>query len=151
GVDIVKVGIFSSEISDEVLSVIKKINTSGIKIVLVFFADLEVKFNNINKLSGSGIKGIMLDTANKERGSLRTILSDKQLIHFVDQMCSAGLMTGLAGSLQISDIEYLLAMDPDYLGFRGALCHRSERTAIIDEMAVRRIRAMIPKKNMMNV
>ncbi|MBM2830561.1 MAG: hypothetical protein HW411_1351, partial [Gammaproteobacteria bacterium] len=41
-------------------------------------------------------------------------------------------------------IEPLLQLNPDYLGFRGALCRKQQRQQAIDVMAVHRIRAMIP-------
>ena len=149
GVDIIKVGIFSSEISEDVLSVINEKTKSGINVVLVLFADLNPKLTDFNDLVVAGISGVMLDTANKEQGSLRTILSDNQLMLFAEQARSAGLMAGLAGSLRSEDIEPLLAMDPDYLGFRGALCRQLQRVGMIDALAVRRIRAMIPKTKLL--
>ena len=145
GVDIIKVGIFSDNISKDILSVLDEKINSGINIVLVLFADLITKSNNFDELATAGISGVMLDTANKMQGSLRTILSDKQLMLFVEQAHSAGLMAGLAGSLRLEDIESLLTLEPDYLGFRGALCRRAQREAALDILAVRRIRAMIPK------
>lgn len=146
GVDIIKVGIFSSEISEDILAVINEKTKSGINVVLVLFADLNPKLTDFNNLVVAGVSGIMLDTANKEQGSLRTILSDKQLMLFVKQAHSAGLMTGLAGSLRLKDIEPLLVLNPDYLGFRGALCQQLQRVEMIDALAVRRIRTMIPNQ-----
>jgi len=145
GVDIIKVGIFSSDIPADILAVISEQTKTGINVVLVLFADLNPKLSDFNELVVAGISGVMLDTANKEQGSLRTILSDNQLMLFVEQARSAGLMAGLAGSLQLEDIEPLLAIDPNYLGFRGALCQQLQRVEMIDALAVRRIRAMIPK------
>jgi len=146
GVDIIKVGIFSSEISADILAAINEQTKTGTHVVLVLFADLNPKFTDFNQLVEAGISGVMLDTANKEQGSLRTILSDKQLMLFVKQAHSAGLMTGLAGSLRLKDIEPLLALNPDYLGFRGALCQQLQRVEMIDALAVRRIRTMIPNQ-----
>jgi len=148
GVDIIKVGIFSSDIPADILTVINEKTKTGINVVLVLFADFNPKFTAFNKLVVAGISGVMLDTANKEKGSLRTILSDNQLMLFIKQARSAGLMTGLAGSLRLKDIKPLLAMDPHYLGFRGALCQQLQRVEMIDALAVRRIRAMIPKKEL---
>jgi (5-formylfuran-3-yl)methyl phosphate synthase len=39
---------------------------------------------------------------------------------------------GLAGSLSISDIPRFAKINPDYLGFRGALCHNSARKNGLD-------------------
>ena len=148
GVDIVKVGIFSGNLPGEFLKIIEKQAQSGIKIVLVMFADLSFQPLDIEKLADTGVMGIMLDTANKESGSLRTILDDNQLMLFVKQVQDIGLMAGLAGSLRLDDISPLLALKPDYLGFRGALCQELQRVAMIDALAVRRIRSMIPKPHL---
>ena len=56
------------------------------------------------------------------------------------------LMTGLSGSLEAPDMPRLLPFAPDFLGFRGALCSRSQRTASIDAQAVAQIRALIPEE-----
>ncbi len=144
GIDIVKVGIFAEEISSEVLLTVRELAKNGIEIVLVFFADKSPRLGNFNNLAEAGVYGVMLDTADKTKGTLRSILCDKTLMEFVTQAKSAGLMAGLAGSLQVNDIEPLLQLKPDYLGFRGALCQQYRREQAIDVMAVHRIRAMIP-------
>ena len=144
GIDIVKIGIFAEKIPEEVLLTISGLTKSGIDIVLVFFADKIPQSNNFNELADAGVLGVMLDTADKTKGSLRSILCDKTLMQFIAQARSAGLMTGLAGSLRVNDIEPLLQLNPDYLGFRGALCQEQQREQAIDVMAVHRIRAMIP-------
>ena len=151
GADIIKVGIFSNNISNDVINVLGKQAGDGIKIVLVIFADLSFQPVDFEKLANVGVMGVMLDTANKESGSLRSILNDKQLKLFVEQAQTQGLMTGLAGSLRLDDINPLLALRPDYLGFRGALCHELQRVAMIDALAVRRIRSMIPKLNIAEI
>jgi dihydroneopterin aldolase len=38
----------------------------------------------------------------------------------------------------------LLALAPDIIGFRGALCHGARRSAELDSAACRRIRGLIP-------
>jgi len=52
----------------------------------------------------------------------------------------------LSGSLEAPDIPRLLPFAPDFLGFRGALCDRSQRTAAIDAEAVKHIRSLIPEE-----
>ena len=39
----------------------------------------------------------------------------------------------------------LLPLDPDYLGFRGSLCHGRMREGAIDPSSVRMIRDLIPR------
>jgi uncharacterized protein (UPF0264 family) len=145
GVDIVKVGLFERVIDQSLLDVFREKSEQGIEIVVVLFAENHPDFDLLEDLAATGIKGVMLDTAMKGNGTLRTILNDNVLKYFVDQAQSADLMTGLAGSLVLGDIEPLLLLDPDYLGFRGALCREHQRIEEIDEMSVHRIRSRIPK------
>ena len=58
---------------------------------------------------------------------------------------ACGLFAGLAGALRADDVPALLALEPDYLGFRSALCNQARRTAGLDMAACRRIRACIPR------
>ena len=53
-------------------------------------------------------------------------------------------MAGLAGSLEAPDVPRLLLLEPDYLGFRGALCVGRDRTARIDPGSIAVIRELIP-------
>ena len=144
GVDIVKVGLFDDYLDQPLLDVFREKSGLGMEIVIVLFADKNPDFAAIKKLAETGIKGVMLDTAIKKNGTLRTILKDSVLRCFVDQARAEGLMTGLAGSLALDDIDPLLLLDPDYIGFRGALCREHQRIEAIDEMSVHRVRNRIP-------
>jgi dihydroneopterin aldolase len=144
GVDIVKVGVFDRTMPAEILDIIKEHARTGIRIVLVFFADLKPELNNLSLLADAGVYGVMLDTADKTNGSLRTIINDNMLGDFVRLANSCGLMTGLAGSLKLADIQPLLKLNPDYLGFRSALCDKHQRKSTIDMQAAHNVRAMIP-------
>ena len=144
GVDIIKVGVFAEAMPDDVLRTIADYAQTGVRIVLVFFADLKPALNDLSLLPALGIYGIMLDTADKSNGSLRTIIKDKALQEFVSKARACGLMTGLAGSLKLMDIKPLLKLGPDYLGFRSALCDRQQRRGTIDLHSARTVRAMIP-------
>lgn len=144
GVDIVKVGVFGDAGDDEVLEVLCGQAHCGTRIVLVLFAENFNGHIDYRRLAGAGIHGVMLDTCDKASGSLRQKLSDEVLARFVQQAAAAGLMTGLAGSLTLDDIAPLLINEPDYLGFRGALCRQRQRTNMIDKEAVDKVRSMIP-------
>ncbi len=139
GVDIVKVGVFADEISESVISVLADFSARGMRIVLVYFAEQWRGDLNREALLRSGVMGVMLDTRDKSSGSLISRLDQAGLAKFVRQSQQAGLIAGLAGSLRESDISGLLALTPDYLGFRGALCGDAGRAAQIDGAAVRRI------------
>ncbi len=150
GVDIIKVGVFD-ELTDDVIASLKEQAINGAKgfngkqftIVIVFFADKGLDLDKISGLAKAGVRGVMLDTADKTKGNLRTHMQDKEIQSFVAQAKSYGLLAGLAGSLRASDIAPLLEMEPDYLGFRGALCQDNCRIQRIDSSAVRKIRSLV--------
>jgi dihydroneopterin aldolase len=52
-------------------------------------------------------------------------------------------LTGLAGSLQVTDIPLLSALAPDYLGFRTALCHDGRRTSRLSASAIDKVRTQL--------
>lgn len=147
GVDIIKVGVFAKSVTAGILQVIRRFADSGCRIVLVYFADLKPELDDLSALADAGVYGVMLDTADKSNGNLRTILADNELEYFVRAAQASGLMAGLAGSLQLRDIKPLLGIKPDFLGFRSALCIGHQRKMHIDEDAVNRIRSMIPLAN----
>jgi (5-formylfuran-3-yl)methyl phosphate synthase len=85
----------------------------------------------------------MLDTADKRRGGLRAHRGEPQLKEFVTAAREKSLWCGLAGSLKLADIDALLPLAPDYLGFRGALCDGERRTAQLDRDAFVTVRRAI--------
>ncbi len=154
GVDIIKVGIFD-DLTDEVIASLKQqaikgakgINGKQFTIVIVFFVDKGIDSEKISDLAKAGIRGVMLDTADKTKGNLRSNMQDKEIQDFVSQTKSYGLLAGLAGSLKSSDIAPLLKIEPDYLGFRGALCQDSSRIQALNSSSVRNIRSLITNAN----
>jgi uncharacterized protein (UPF0264 family) len=85
----------------------------------------------------TGIKGVMLDTAEKgaQARALPDIFTGAELTRFVAEVHAGDGFAGLAGCLRIDDIEPLVATGADVLGFRGALCHGS-RNGMLDGQAV---------------
>jgi dihydroneopterin aldolase len=96
-------------------------------------------------MASSGFAGAMVDTAHKSGGRLLDHMSVAALGGFVDACRRNGVMAGLAGSLEAPDVPRLLVLEPDVLGFRGALCRDQDRTGRIDPTAVEAIRALIPE------
>ena len=86
------------------------------------------------------LRGVMMDTAGKDSGSLLTHRSTDELTRFVQSARNLGLLTGLAGSLKQQDIDMLLPVQPDYIGFRTALCKNLIRTNPVSEQAIISIR-----------
>ncbi len=139
GVDIVKVGWFPGGDQAGCLQALAAAAKRGVRLVAVMFADRQPDFELVGRLADCRVAGSMLDTADKQGGSLRRHLPDHRLRDFVRHCSNAGLMSGLAGSLLIEDIAPLVRLRPDYLGFRGALCAGDRKTALdpVQLMAVR--------------
>jgi (5-formylfuran-3-yl)methyl phosphate synthase len=145
GVDIVKVGLFDRVHRSALFQALAAQAQSGARLVVVLFADREPEPETVLvAIAEGGLMGVMLDTADKQGGSLRDCCSDSQLAGFVKKGKELGLVTGLAGSLRNEDIEPLLHLGPDYLGFRGALCSDRSRYQAIDPVAVKYVRTQIP-------
>jgi uncharacterized protein (UPF0264 family) len=101
GVNIVKAGVFNNHLSTEYMDILVNMSESGIAIVLVFFADIGYLLDDIRALSATGVKGVMLDTANKSSGSLLSLLDGNQLADFVRTAHEHQLLAGLAGSSRL--------------------------------------------------
>ncbi|MGH8479165.1 MAG: (5-formylfuran-3-yl)methyl phosphate synthase [Gammaproteobacteria bacterium] len=145
GVDIVKVGLFGPARRREVLRALGEEPRARASIVVVLFADREADLTaDLAEIARQGLHGVMLDTCDKAGRGLRAYRHDEALGRFVAAARGFGLRTGLAGSLGAADIDPLLALAPDYLGFRGALCGARGREGAIDAGAVLDIRTRIP-------
>jgi (5-formylfuran-3-yl)methyl phosphate synthase len=131
GVDYVKVGLFSTENLEDFLLAMSRLARRH-ALIAVLFADRAPPLERLERFAAGGIKGIMLDTADKTGGSLLTHLSLARLEQFLSGARSLSLLSGLAGSLRLGDIPLLLPLSPDYLGFRGALCRGTKRTLRLD-------------------
>ena len=150
GVDIVKIGIDPNRADKaswrEITGMLRVRDADpAVSLVAVLLADDVLPIDWVDVLSLSGFQGVMLDTGDKRRGSLRTRHRDTELKRFVEYAHSLNLFCGLAGSLRIEDIAPLLAMSPDYLGFRGALCRDTDRIAQLDIDAFRAVRSRVPR------
>lgn len=139
GVDIVKIGFFGQMHHAECLAALKPLAQKN-KLIAVLFADESPNLSLLPTMAQAGFYGVMLDTANKSHGHLQTHLNLNALNRFVSMAKSLGLEAGLAGSLQMSHIQDLSTTHPSYLGFRGALCDKAQRTANLKPDKVRQIK-----------
>lgn len=139
GVDLVKVGLFGSHGHADCISALAGEARAGVRLVAVLFADATPDLGVLPLLAQSGFHGVMLDTASKDGRRLRHHLDDAVLRDFVGTARAQGLLVGLAGSLAADDIPVLARMQPDYLGFRGALCLQGTRTRALDPMQLRHV------------
>jgi uncharacterized protein (UPF0264 family) len=140
GIDYVKIGFFPSGDWQACIDSLQVLAGQGVALVAVLFADTQPDFAIIDVLAKAGFRGVMLDTADKQLGSLTRLMSSDELERFVDRVASAGLLSGLAGSLRTEDVAGLLQLGPDYLGFRGALCRQHSRTAQLDVTQIDKLR-----------
>jgi len=140
GVDIVKVGLPQLQQHRDCLQALSDNTARGVQVVAVLFAEHRPALQLLDELAQCGCLGVMLDTADKSSGHLRSLVDQASLSAFVRHACGLGLMSGLAGSLTIADIEPLMQLNPDYLGFRGALCESGARTERLSISALARVR-----------
>lgn len=144
GLSYVKVGLFSPQID---LSFIQTLKAHS-NIIIVLFAEYYAAYQQdkatFDKLLGSGICGMMLDTMNKDGLGLCDLITQQDIKTFIERCNHAGIIHGLAGSLTLTDIPILLTQKPNYLGFRGALC-TDGRNSMLDQTRLSIVRQAIPK------
>jgi (5-formylfuran-3-yl)methyl phosphate synthase len=145
GVDFVKVGFFGTPRDSDCVRALLSL-AAETRLIAVQFADVAPDLDLRERLAEAQFAGVMLDTARKEGPGLRELLSQPQLSHFVHRARTLGLIAGLAGKLRLGDIPALLESQPDYLGFRGALCAKYQRSAGLDVEALRAVRLAIPAR-----
>lgn len=149
GVDIVKIGLFDVKPTKHFIETIKKAANKNIRLVIVLFAENYIGYESFAPLLNTGIYGLMIDTKDKASKNLTAILNNEQLNDFIYIVKNHSLLTGLAGSLRYENIDDLLKLKPDYLGFRGALCSGNNRINSIDQFKIKKIRSVIPLEGIM--
>ena len=148
GPDVVKIGFTFSPGHQECVQALRSVTGRGIKLIAVLFADglfsnKSIPLDALADFAEAGFYGVMLDTASKNGKGLRDYLSQTDIAAFVEEGHRLDLLVGLAGSLQYHDIGPLLALRPDYMGFRGALCVNLQRTASMESQRVQKVRDML--------
>ena len=142
GVDYIKIGFFPDGDSFAVAEKLSEL-AKTYSLIAVLFADTQPDFALIPALKTAGFKGVMLDTMNKQQGSLTQVMSLSDIEQFVNLARTQALLCGLAGSLKLADIDTLLPLQADYLGFRGALCVGQHRTGQLHPAAIAQIKQAI--------
>ncbi len=145
GVDIVKVGLPFLEQHCGCLKALSDSTRHGIRIVAVLFAEQRPNLHLLDELARAGCIGVMLDTADKSAGNLCHFSDRVSLSAFIQRANRLGLLSGLAGSLTVNNIRPLLDLNPDYLGFRGALCEGGTRTGKLSPKALSRVHEIFTK------
>jgi uncharacterized protein (UPF0264 family) len=144
GVDVVKIGFFGDRDPRLAIEALGKEKHARARLVAVLMADKKPDYALVPILAANGFVGVMLDTADKSAGSLTSTLPAGGLSKFVQAARASNLICGLAGSLRMEDIAGLADLDPDVLGFRGALCAMG-RVSKLDPTRVAAIRLEIDR------
>ncbi len=149
GLDIIKLGFFGTAKHGQCIKALQPLITKGLRVVAVLFADQNPDFDLLPAFGKAGFCGVMLDTANKDGGSLLDYSSLEDLLRFVKLARSHSLQSGLAGSLRPEHVSALSALDPNFLGFRGAICAKLQRNSLISRSKTIEIRKLLHKNNKM--
>ena len=148
GVNFVKLGIFPAEDMEHAVRALARL-ARRVRLVAVLLADLSPDrafgLDLVPALAEAGFAGAMLDTARKDGRRLLDHMPIPELQRFVASCRAHGLMCGLAGALEPPDVPRLLLLEPDLLGFRGALC-AAGRAGPIDRSRVALVRGLIPRE-----
>jgi uncharacterized protein (UPF0264 family) len=144
GADVIKIGLFPGGDARRAIAALGRKTAGVTRFVGVLLADLDPDLNLIEDTAEAGFRGVMLDTAGKTGASLPDLMTTAALRAFVARAHDAGLAAGLAGALRVGHIPALLALGPDVLGFRGALCRSGRRQQAIEAEAVAGVRRAIP-------
>ena len=153
GMEYVKVGVFARDLATDFALHLKHAVSLVPNLIAVCFAESAPSAPSapsaadVAQLAALGLRGVMLDTADKSRGSLSSLLAPAQISEFVAAARAHGLLVGLAGSLRRQDVSQMVTYGADYLGFRGALCRGLSREDTIDPCAVREIRALLTESS----
>jgi uncharacterized protein (UPF0264 family) len=140
GVEYIKIGFFPDNNWQTIIDKLSGLTQNNLALIAVLFADGQPDLSVIHALKNAGFTGIMLDTMDKKNGSLSQVMSKNTLQHFVNLAKKQQLLCGLAGSLTLQDIPDLLIYQPDYLGFRGALCEQHNRTGQLSRQSIKLIK-----------
>jgi uncharacterized protein (UPF0264 family) len=137
GVDYVKVGI-----APGAHALLEALAACGAPVVPVFIADTGINEALVQHACGLPFAALMLDTQDKQAGSLLARCSESSLRRFVTQARKHGRLSGLAGALRAADVDLLRAIWPDFAGFRSAVCSGA-RTSALDAARVRSLRQQV--------
>jgi (5-formylfuran-3-yl)methyl phosphate synthase len=145
GVDYVKIGLSPDRATADCVRALAP-QAKNTKLIGVLFADCVPDLDFLRLMASNGFTGAMLDTAKKGAGRLLDYMDIAALDRFIGRCRENRLLSGLAGSLEAPDVPRLLPLEPDYLGFRGSLCHGRVREDAIDPSLVGMIRDLIPRE-----
>lgn len=140
GADFVKIGILPGRDPSRAIEEVGRARLGRARLVGVLLADQSPDMTLIEAMASAGFAGVMLDTAAKSGRTLTDVIGTDAISVFLAETQRCGLFAGLAGSLAVRHVDELVALGPDILGFRGALCIGQQRTAALDPERVHAVR-----------
>ncbi|MCB1955334.1 MAG: (5-formylfuran-3-yl)methyl phosphate synthase [Rhodocyclaceae bacterium] len=129
GVNLVKVGL-PGQGGRAALRVAERLAGLGVPLVPVLIADRGLAPDFVAAIAGLPFAAVMLDTQVKTGGSLLDLLPEPVLQGFLASARGAGRSAGLAGALRQADLPALRRLDPDFAGFRSAVCDGPRASAL---------------------
>jgi uncharacterized protein (UPF0264 family) len=147
----VKVGLYGVRSIDRATNMLMEIKKAikgynqDIKIIAVAYGD-GFKINAISPHDAliaaveSGYNGCMMDTIIKGEGDLFSAISVGNINKFLKLCRSKNLLSALAGSLKLEQLPLLKELNPDIIGFRGAVCRGDRVNGALDSEAVKNIK-----------
>jgi len=93
------------------------------------------------RLKEHNFAGLLIDTAQKQNGSLRTHFSEEQLGTLTTVLQSQQLLCSLAGRLTFQEIKTLIKQSilPDYYAVRSAVCTGGDRQSNVECKKVQKL------------
>lgn len=148
GVDIIKIAMAMTLANDLIADVnficlVRKLKESNIQLVAVLFVDHNFDLKVLSNLKLLGFYGAMLDTAHKNGKSLIYYQPAEALKNFIQLCQQYQFVTGFAGSLYADSVINLVDLKPNYLGFRGGVCHDFKRQSTLDKSKITEIKNML--------
>ena len=141
GVDLVKVGV-PGRGGPEASALLDALLAAGHPVVPVLIADQGIEPEFFARVCALPFAAVMIDTQTKHGDNLLQMLPRRALESLILHARGANRLFGIAGALQVGDVPALQLLDPDFAGFRSAVCAGS-RTASLSVERLRLLRAAI--------
>lgn len=139
GVDLVKVGMPGAGEDLAVAALLDRLAHCGIPVVPVLLVDHGLDLDRVAHACGLGFPAIMVDTQGKLAGSVIAHAGMHLLAAASARARACAVPFGLAGALSVCDLDAVVALAPDFAGFRSAVC-AGVRSARLDPERVRSLR-----------
>jgi len=131
GLDYIKVGISAdgntcanlTQFTESLSKIKNRVLQDKLILVLMITDKHSFKFiKNISPVMVGKFSGIMIDTLNKESGSIFDIVTLKELNIIKKLAFEKNVDFGIAGSLDVSHTSLINQLQPNWVGYRGGVC-----------------------------